>query len=101
MRSPKMWRLSVLPCVIFLTACAANSDPPPSSPIRLPAETRTEYVYQSVPQEALACLAEPPVPAAVDTDAQLAAWAQALRDAGADCRAKLNWLRDLVATWPK
>lgn len=69
--------------------------------IRLPPEVRTEYVYPSVPADALACLLEPMVPATVNTDTELAAWAESVRNAGEDCRAKLGWVRDLVATWPK
>jgi hypothetical protein len=54
-----------------------------------------------VPPDALACLLEPPAPGSAETDVDLARWTQEVRDAGADCRAKLEWLRALVATWPK
>ena len=35
------------------------------------------------------------------TDIDLALWAEAVREAGADCRAKLDAVRNLVATWGK
>lgn len=54
-----------------------------------------------VPADWLSCTEEPRVPSMVNTDTELAQWAESTRLAGADCRAKILSLRDLVATWPK
>lgn len=73
--------------------------------IRLPAEVRTEFVYPTVPPDALTCLPEVVVPEALTmegaSDNQATAYGEEQRMAGADCRAKLDWVRALVATWPK
>ncbi len=69
--------------------------------IRLPPEIRTVNVFPAIPSDALMCLGEPSVPDSVQTDAELAAWTEAVRLAAEDCRAKLGWLHDLVATWPR
>jgi len=56
--------------------------------------------FPAIPPDALACLSEPDLPM-IETDAQLAVWAEEVRRAGQDCRARIGWLRNLVATWPK
>lgn len=78
---------------------------PPVPPARLPPEVRTEYIFPRIPSDALMCLGEVVVPEAITIeggeDAQAAVYSDEQAAAGADCRAKLGWLRDLVATWPK
>ena len=89
--------LAPLSCAI-LSACAPNNPHPEAQVVRLPPEIRTEYEYPTIPTGSLACLREPMAPDA-KTDVELALWAQAVREAGADCRAKLDAIRSLVATW--
>src|SRR5262245_12984925 len=80
------------------SACAPNKPRPEPQVVRLPPEVTTRYDYPEIPAGTLACLREPSAPNA-KTDIELALWAQAVREAGADCRAKLDAIRDLVATW--
>ena len=87
-----------LPFYAISIACATNSPQAEPQIIRLPPEIRTVYEYPAIPAESLACLREPTVPDA-RTDIDLALWAQAVREAGAGCRAKLDAIRNLAATW--
>src|SRR5262245_26128943 len=89
--------LALLLCVTS-SACAPSSPLAEPTVIRLPPEIRTVHEYPTIPGGNLSCSDEPGVPAA-KTDIELALWAQALREAGADCRAKLDAIRELVATW--
>lgn len=66
--------------------------------MRLPPEVRTVYERPAIPDTMLSCLREPLVPDA-RTDVDLALWTQAVREAGADCRSKLDAMRELVTTW--
>jgi hypothetical protein len=66
--------------------------------IQLPPEVVTFYRYVTVPPDYLSCLAEPRVPNAL-TDVELAQWAQLIREAGEDCRAKLDAVRKLSEQW--
>jgi hypothetical protein len=84
-------------CAISI-ACASSNPRVSPQVIRLPPEVRTVYEYPSIPAESLACLSEPPVSDA-KTDVDFALWTQSVREAGADCRAKLDAIRRLVATW--
>jgi hypothetical protein len=90
----------VLPLFVISTACATSNRHPDAKAaiVRLPPEIRTVYEYPTIPAETLICLQEPKVPDA-KTDIELALWAQAVREAGADCRAKLDAIRGLAATW--
>lgn len=87
--------------VAFLAVSCAANDPPQPQVIQLPPVERVVNIFPAIPSDALACLGEPLVPDIVETDTQLAAWTESVSNAGADCRAKLGWLRDLVATWPR
>src|SRR5215510_5486251 len=100
MRRPLMHTILVLLFCAISSACASNN--PRSEPqiIRLPPEIRTRYEYPEIPAEVLSCLAEPIAPNA-RTDVEFALWAQAVREAGSDCRAKLDAIRDLAAMWHK
>jgi hypothetical protein len=73
--------------------------------IRLPGEVRREPVFPVIAPDALECLNEVIVPEELTRDgardAQAAAYGEAQRLAGADCRAKLDSLRALVTTWPR
>jgi len=73
--------------------------------IQLPPVTRTEYVYPRIPSDALTCLGEVAVPERLTMpgalDREAASFEDENRRAGADCRSKLDWVRDLVASWPK
>ncbi|WP_424140761.1 Rz1-like lysis system protein LysC [Roseomonas chloroacetimidivorans] len=51
----------------------------------------------SLPAGLLACLPQPEPPPDSADDADLASWVLDLAEAGADCRAKLDRVRDLVA----
>ena len=98
MHHSAMRAISVLPFCAILSACAPNSPNVEPAAVRLPSEIRTIYEYPTIPAEGLSCLHEPAVPKA-KTDIDLALWAQAVREAGADCRTKLEAIRNLVATW--
>lgn len=78
--------------------------PPAPVVVRLPAEIRTEYVYPSIPADALTCVDEVVVPEYLTMsgalDRQAIGFEDENRRAGADCRSKLDWIRELVATWP-
>src|SRR5262245_11695379 len=89
--------LVLLLCVIS-SACAPNNPRAEPPAVRLPPEIRTVVEYPTIPPESLTCRPEPSVPDA-KTDVDLALWTEALRLAGAECRAKLDAIRDLVATW--
>lgn len=73
--------------------------------IRLPGEVRTEFVYPTIPSDALMCLGEVIAPADLSMpgaqDRQAVTFGEENRKAGADCRSKLGWVADFVATWPK
>ena len=98
MRQPAMRASLVLPLCAISIACATSNPHPEPGVVRLPPEIRTVYEYPTIPDGSLACPREPTVPDA-KTDIDLALWAQAVREAGADCRAKLDAIRDLAATW--
>jgi hypothetical protein len=92
----------VLLCSAILMGCAGGSKPDPEPQIiRLPGTERTVEVYPTIRSDALLCRPEPLLPADVMTDTQLAAWAEMVKEAGAECRQKLNDIRSLVATWPR
>jgi len=91
---------AVLFAAWHLTACAPQQQSKPEF-IRLPPVETTRLVYPSVPPDALVCLSEPTLPDNVTRDTELAAWAESVRNAGRDCREKLDWIRALVATWPR
>lgn len=57
-------------------------------------------VYPSIPAGDLACIVEP-APGQILTDVQAAQWAESVRVAGGDCRAKLGLVRGIVQSWPK
>lgn len=57
-------------------------------------------VYPQIPSNFLNCTDEPPV-GQILTDVQLAQLAEAMRVAGADCRARLAKVRETVSGWPK
>lgn len=69
--------------------------------IRLPPEVRTVDKYPIISMDLLNCPEEPKVPSKVETDTDLAQWAQMVREAGESCRAKVGQLRGLVEAWPK
>lgn len=100
MRQPAMRASLVLPLCAISIACATSNPHPDARPeiVRLPPETRTVYEYPAIPAQTLICPREPKVPDA-KTDIELALWAQAIREAGADCRIKLDAIRGLAATW--
>jgi hypothetical protein len=98
MRHLAMRAILALSFCAISSACAPNKPEIEPAVIRVPPEIRTQYEYPVIPRDVLACLREPMAPDA-RTDAELALWAQALREAGADCRAKLDVIRKLVATW--
>ena len=100
MRHPAMRAILALSFYVILSACAPNSPDVEPEVVRLPPEIRTQYEYPVIPADALACLREPTAPEA-STDVELALWAQALREAGSDCRARLDAIRNLVATWDR
>lgn len=93
-----MRAISALPFCAILSACAPNSPNVEPAVVRLPPEIRTIYEYPTIPAESLSCLREPAVTEAM-TDIDLALWTEAVREAGADCRAKLEAIRNVVATW--
>jgi hypothetical protein len=64
-------------------------------------EYKTVLQYPMIDSGLLMCAPEPPVPFGITTDAAALAWAEDVRKAGQDCRAKVNALRDTVAKWPK
>ena len=89
-----------LPTTLCLLLCALSSACSSSAwrPSFLPApEVRIERV--TVPADLLACEAEPdPLPAEPwPTVADFGAWVEAVRIAGADCRAKLDAIRRVQA----
>ena len=95
-----------MPALVSITAaCASSSSPPPPQVIRLPAEVRTEFVYARPPADALMCLDEVIAPeslameGALDRDA--AAFEDENRRAGADCRAKIQYLKGWADSLPK
>ena len=92
-----MRAILVLPFCAISIACAPNNRNL-ESPIRLPPEIQTVYERPAIPVEALSCRQEPAI-ADAKTDVDLALWVQAVREAGADCRTKLDAIRSLVATW--
>jgi len=65
--------------------------------IRLPPEVRTETRYEPTPADALRCMPEPVAPAALSQqgaqDREAAAYEAEAREAGRDCRSKVDWLR--------
>ena len=98
MRRKMKHAISALPFCAISIACAPNNPRAEAPAVRLPPEIRTVYEYPAIPSDSLACLREPVVPEA-KTDVDLALWAQAVRESGADCRVKLDAIRNLVATW--
>ena len=95
-------RQSLAPLLALISiACASNSAPVPPQVIQLPPVEVVRNVYPPISTDALVCLGEPLVPDSVETDAGLAIWAEDTRTAGADCRARLDWIRAYVATWPR
>ena len=98
MHQPATRAILALPFCAISIACAQNSPNAELPVVRLPPATRTVYEYPAIPAETLTCLREPSAPNA-KTDIDLALWTQAVREAGADCRAKLDAIRKLVATW--
>jgi hypothetical protein len=67
-----------------------------------PVVVQTLNRYPPVPQSgSLMCDAEAAAGADITTDAKLAQWAEALRQGGGDCRAKLEALQKWIAGWPK
>lgn len=101
MQLRQMSALSILLLAMFTGACAKDSLPPEPQVIRLPPVEVLRYVYPTVPGDSLMCLQAPIVPETLETDNQATAWGVMTFDAWEDCAAKLSWLRDLVATWPK
>lgn len=69
--------------------------------VQLPPEIRDVQVYPDIPDDDLICAGEPIVPAMVMTDSDLAQWAEMVRQAGADCRSKLNTVKAIRDSWPK
>ena len=70
--------------------------------MQLPPEIQTKLVYPPRPEASdLVCTAEPLVPDMIATDTAGAEWAEAVRQAGADCRSKLDSIRVYVGKWPK
>lgn len=84
---------------LFLTACTHQNQ---ITNATLPPQiiTKTVFLYPSAPQAFLECDPEPLAPDAT-TDSELAQWAESVRLAGGDCRAKIDSLRAWVAGWPK
>jgi len=78
------WHL--LLCALLSAGCSAG---PPQVAVRV------ERV--AVPPGLLSCDPEPPIPAALRSDADLAAWIVSLAAAGEDCRARLGRVRELVS----
>ena len=86
-------------CALISAACAT---PKPVAPIQLPPQivVQTRFQFPPAPREFLICDPEPLAPDA-QTDSELAQWAENLRLAGSDCRAKIDSLRVWVDGWPK
>src|SRR5262245_2902654 len=105
MRHKPMSALWTLVAAISLPGCAANSSPPPPEVIRLPPIETIRNIFPVIPSDMLNCLDESIVPEELTKegarDNQAAAFGEANRIAGADCRAKLGQVRALVATWPR
>lgn len=79
-----------------LSACAAPMAKPQEPQIL----QRTQLVYPEAPLDKLMCPPEPAI-GTPTTDVQLAKWADALREAGAACRANLDYVREWIGSWPK
>jgi hypothetical protein len=89
--------------VATLAACGTAPTPPPPDPviIRLPPVTVEKLTYPTVPADQLVCAREPIVPENIETDVALALWAQAVREAGAECRSRVDYLKSYIEMWPK
>lgn len=82
MRLSQWLVLPALPCVWCLTGCAG-----PAAPV---------LVRPEVPAALLECQPQPAPPSPLRDDADLAYFIVDLAAAGADCRAKLGRVRELV-----
>lgn len=73
--------------------------------IRLPPEVRTEFVHVRPPADALSCLPEPVAPEILSMDgaqdADAATYEGETRKAGADCRAKVQYLKGWADALPR
>jgi len=79
--------LLVLTLSCILTACATAKG-----------EIKTVLLYPPIPYELLSCTPEP-VPQDVETQEDVAIWAEEVRQAGKDCRRNLDGLRAFILSW--
>jgi len=95
MRRRGMFGLWGLLCAAALSGCAADNKPE-LAPIPGPVQVRIER--QPIDGGLLTCAPEPAFdPAAIADDLDLLGLLYRFRDAGADCRNKLGWIREEMA----
>lgn len=89
----------------ILMGCASDDNIPKTEIIRLPGETKTVYVYNRPPADALSCLPEVIAPESLSMDGaqdvDAATYEGENRKAGADCRAKIQYLKGWAESLPK